>query len=259
MAGDFLKVELTKAILLFLILLFTWHILYVANWVLGGLDWLLAYSIVLIVVVCFFIFDKQKISSLGFKKPTLWKRYIAIGLVSAVLIISFWVLVSSLLLTTAPAQVLQYGIANIPYNILFAFVVGLVEETSFRGYILRNLGKVYATTRAITYSSVLFGLYHISFVSIFLSTTSPSQTFTYWSSYALFAFVVGLFLGYFYVNAEQTTIGTITQHSSHIFLSSLVPFTLATSFTIGHLLSTSAYIVVFPLLIVLKRKGWMMK
>lgn len=194
---------------------------------------------------------------MGFKRSSLRKRYVFFGFVFAVLIILYWVVLSSLLSLTTPKEIFQYGIFSIPYNILLALVVGLVEETSFRGYILRNLRKVYSDTKAIIYSSLLFGLYHISFVWIFLSTTSPSQTFAYWSSYVLFTFVVGLFLGYFYVNAEQATIGIITHHSSHIFLSSFVPFSLATSFTFGHLLNTSAYIIIFPLLILLKRKGWL--
>lgn len=252
-----LKIELRKALLLFFVLFSTWHILYLVNWVLNGIDWLLAYSIVLVVTVCFFIWDKQKTSDLGFKRPSLWKTYVFIGFAFAVLIILIWTGISLLSLPTTFHEIFNHRIFTIPYNALFALVVGLVEETSFRGYILRNLRNVYSDTKAITYSSILFGLYHISFVSILLSTTPTSQTFTFWSSYVLFTFMVGSFLGYFYSNTHQTTIGPITHHSSHIFLSSLVPISLATSFTIGHLVSTGVYLIVFPVLILLKRKGWL--
>lgn len=242
--------------MLFFVLFITWHVLYLANWILNGVDWLLAYSMVLVVIICFFVLDKQEISDLGLKIVTPWRRYVLIGFVFAVFIILIWIGIS-LVFPITFHEIFNYGIWSIPYNALFALVVGLVEETSFRGYILRNFRGAYSDTKAIIYSSVLFGLYHISFVSVLLSTTPASQTFTFWSSYALFTFVVGSFLGYFYVNTHQTSIGSISHHSSHIFLSSLVPISLATSFTIGHLVSTATYLIVFPFLVLLKRKGWL--
>ncbi len=69
--------------------------------------------------------------------------------------------------------------------------------------------------------------------------------------------LIGLFLGYFYMNTEKTTIGTITYHASSIFIESLVPFGLATSVFNGHLLSTTVYIIFIPILTLLKRKGWL--
>lgn len=251
-----LKVEAKKALLLFFVLFITWHIIYFANWVLNGIDWLLAYSLVLVVLVCFFVLDKQKLGDLGLERVSMWKRYVLVGFLFAIFIILAWAGIS-LVLPTTFHEIFNYGVWSIPYNALFALVVGLVEETSFRGYILRNLRSVCSDAKAIVYSSVLFGLYHISFVSVLLSTTPTSQTFTFWSSYVLFTFVVGSFLGYFSADTQQTTIGTISHHSSHIFLSSLIPIGLATSFTIGHLVSTSAYLIVFPFLILLKRKGWL--
>jgi len=235
----------------------TWQALYIVDWVVNGINWLFAYSIVLVVITCFFILDKQRISDLGLRKLPLWKRYMLIGFILAVLIISIWLGIGPLLLPTTTHEIFNYGIFSIPYNALFALVVGLVEETSFRGYILRNLRKVCSDTKAIFYSAILFGLYHVSIVLILLSATPAPNPFTYWSSYVLFTFLVGLFLGYFCVNSGGTTIGTIAHHSSHIFLSSFVPIELATSFTIGHLMNTVTYIVGLLLLIFVKRKGWL--
>jgi hypothetical protein len=90
-----------------------------------------------------------------------------------------------------------------------------------------------------------------------LSTMSLFSTFTYWSLFVLAAFAVGIFLGYFYVSTGQSTIGAITYHSSSIFLESLVPYGLGTSPFISHLFSTGFYIIFFPLLIILKRTGWL--
>ncbi len=162
-----------------------------------------------------------------------------------------------MLLPVGVHETLNYGILTILYNALFALIVGLVEEISFRGYILRNLRKVRSDTKAIVYSAFLFGLYHVSIVLILLSQTPAPNPFTYWSSYVLFTFVVGLFLGYLCINSEGTIIGTMTHHSSHIFLSSFIPYELATSFTIGHLISTVVYAIALILLIIVKERGWL--
>ena len=61
----------------------------------------------------------------------------------------------------------QYGFFTVPYNFSLALIIGFVEETSFRGYILRNFSKIYSSRRAIIYSSILFGLLS-SFTSIYL-------------------------------------------------------------------------------------------
>lgn len=251
-----MKAELRKVLLFFLVVFSTWQVLYIFNWFLNGIDWLLAYSIVLVVATCFFLLNKQRTSDLGLQKPLLWKRYVMIGFVFAVLVIVVWFCLSIPLPFTAH-EIFGHGILSIPYNASFALVVGLVEETSFRGYILRNLRKVCSDTKAITYSALLFGLYHVSIVLILLSSTPAPNPFTYWSSYVLFTFVVGLFLGYFCVNSGGTIIGTVTHHSSHIFLSSLIPYELATSFTIGHLVDTGAYAIILMLLFIVKEKGWL--
>ncbi len=230
--------------------------IYIIDWFLNGIDWLLAYSTVLAVITCFFLLDKQRTSDLGLKKPLLWKRYIIIGFVFAVLVVLVWFGIS-LPLPFTVHEIFSRGILSIPYNALFALVVGLVEETAFRGYILGNLRRVCSDTKAIACSALLFGFYHISIVIILLSKTPAPNPFTYWSSYVLFTFVVGLFLGYFCVNSGGAVIGTVTHHSSHIFLSSLVPYELATSFTIGHLVNTGVYAIVLMLLILVKEKGWL--
>jgi len=252
-----LKLEVRKASLLFLVLFSTWQIIYLATSIIPDLDWLFAYFTVLMAAVCYFILDRQKASDLGLKRTWAWRRYVIIALIFAVVYNLYWAGLGALVFSTGPTQVIQHGIFSIPYNALLALIVGFVEETSFRGYILRNLRRVYSDTLAITYSSVLFGLYHISLVYAFWSTMSVFQAFAYWALTVLAAFVSGLFLGYFYLNAEQTTIGNIAYHSLTNFLASLVPYSLATSLPNSRLFSTSAYIIILPLLILAKRKGWL--
>jgi membrane protease YdiL (CAAX protease family) len=257
-AGAFLTNGVKKAILLFSVLFLTWQVLYFVALIFPTLNeyWLFAYLAVFAVAICFFVLDKQRVRDLGFTKPKAW-RYIAVGFVFAVVYNVYWAVVGAPIFSTGSIQVIQHGIFSVPYNLLFALIVGLVEETSFRGYILRNLNTAFSSTKAIVYSSILFGLYHLSLVGVFWSTTSGFETVSYWTLVVLAAVLIGFFLGYFYIGTEQTTIGTITYHSSSIFLESLVPFSLATSWLNGHLLSTTVYIMFIPILILLRRKGWL--
>ena len=246
--------------MLFLVLFLTWQALHFFGLEFPTLYdyWLFAYLAVLAVAFCFLVLDKQKAANLGFKKPKAWKKCAIIGFVLAVAYILYLYGLGSFIFSTGPIQVVQHGILSLPYNVLFALTVGLVEETSFRGYILRNLGKVYSDRKAIAYSSILFGLYHLSLILALYSTTSALETFAYWTLVVVAAFVIGLFLGYFYMKTERTIIGTWTYHSSSIFLESIVPYGLATSWLSAHLFSTTAYIVILlPLLMLLKGKGWL--
>jgi len=257
--SDFMRTEIRKAVSLFLILFFTWQFLYLITLCFPILSeyWLLAYLTVLVVAVCFFILDKQNAADLGLRKTRVWKEYVAVGFVLAVFYNVYWVVVGASIFSIGPIWRTQHGIFTIPYDLSLALTVSLVEETSFRGYILRNLSKVYSSTKAIVYSSILFGLYHLSLTYAFTSTTSMFETFCYWGLFVLAAILISLFLGLFYMYAEKTTIGTITYHASSIFIESLVPFGLATSIFVGHLLSTTVYAVYIPMLILLKRKRWL--
>ena len=81
-----MKEEVKKAISLFIILFLTWQGLYfiTISFPILSQYWLLAYLIVLMVAVCFFILDKQKAGDLGLRKTKFWKKYIAVGFVLAV-------------------------------------------------------------------------------------------------------------------------------------------------------------------------------
>lgn len=245
-----------KAILLFTVVFVTWQAIYAVALVFPALYdyWLISYLIVLAVIVGFYALDKQKINDLGLNKNNFWKLSIILGVIFAIIYNVYWVLVGTPILSTIPVRIVSHGIFSIPYNILFAITVGVVEETTFRGYILRNFSNIYSNTKAIAYSSVLFGLYHLSLVSALTSTTSALDTFSYWILFVLAAVLIGVFLGYFYLYTTKSTIGPITYHSISIYIESLIPFTIATSAIIGHLFTTTIYILFIPLLILILKK-----
>jgi len=255
------NVEIRKAILLFTVVFVTWQVLYPL-----GLDTLLGYAIVLVVVAGFLALDKQSLAKVGLRRPSGWRSYAGIGCLLAVVFVVYMFLLGSVLYSNVPPSLSRplifsvgLGVLSVPYVLVLALTVGLVEETSFRGYILRNLRGSFSEKRAVLYSSILFGLYHISFFYIYTTPLPPPQSFTYWSSFILDAFLVGIFLGYFYLKTAQTIIGTVAYHSSSIFIQSLVPYSLAFSFTEGHLLSSFPLILFIPLLVFLKRTKWLGK
>ncbi|MCX6655143.1 MAG: type II CAAX endopeptidase family protein [Candidatus Bathyarchaeota archaeon] len=248
-----MKAEVKKAFWLFLVLFLTWQGIYLIASAYPILYdyWLLAYLGVSIAAISFFALDKQKIDELGFKEPKIWKTSGILGLVFAVAYNIYWVVFGAPIFSLGPVRIVSHGIFSIPYNLLFALTVGIVEETTFRGYILRNLNKAYSNIKAVAISSILFGLYHLSLISALTSTTSGLDTFTYWTLVVLAAMIIGVFLGYFYIYTQMTTIGPIVYHSLSIFIESLVPFTLATSQLTGHLFNTTVYILFIPVLILL--------
>jgi CAAX protease family protein len=256
-----LNVGIRKAILLFVVLFVTWQVLYPM-----GLDTLLGYAIVLAVVVAFLALDKQSLSKVGLRRPSGWRGYAEIGCVLAAIFVLYLFALGSVLYSNVPPSLSRpeifsvgAGVLSVPYVLVLALIIGLVEETSFRGYILRNLRSSFAERRAVLYSAILFGLYHIPLFYIYTTPLPPSQTFTYWSSFILYTFVGGIFLGYFYLNTGQTIIGTLAYHSSSIFIQSFVPYPLAFSFTEGHLLSAIPIILFIPLLFLLNRTRWLGK
>jgi membrane protease YdiL (CAAX protease family) len=247
--------------LLFLVLFVTWQLLYPL-----GLDTLLGYSIVLVVVAGFLVLDKQSLAKVGLRRPSGWARYVVIGCVLAAIFVMYLFVLGSVLYSNAPPSLSRpeilsvgAGVLSVPYVLVLALAIGLVEETSFRGYILRNLRGSFSEGRAVLYSAILFGMYHIPLFYIYTTPLPPSQTFTYWSSFILNTFVGGVFLGYFYSNTQQTIIGTFAFHSSSIFIQSFVPYPLAFSFTEGHLLSSIPAMLFIPLIFLLKRTGWLGK
>ncbi len=244
-----------------MVLFVTWQVLYPI-----GLDTLLGYAIVLAVVAGFLALDKQSLAKVGLRGASGWRSYVGLGCVLAAIFVTYIFVLGSVLYSNAPPSLSRplifsvgLGVLSVPYVLVLALTIGLVEESSFRGYILRNLRGSFSERKAVLYSAILFGLYHISFFYIYTTALSPSQSFTYWSSFILYTFVTGVFLGYLYLNTGRTIIGTLAFHSSSIFIQSFVPYPLAFSFTEGHLLSLVPVILFIPLLFLLKRTRWLGK
>ncbi len=74
---------------------------------------------------------------------------------------------------------------NVPYYVLVpAFLVlgtliGLAEESAFRGYLLKNFLERYKPFPAILFAVFLFGIYHINYMNLNYYTAE------FWGLYAL--------------------------------------------------------------------------
>jgi len=114
----------------------------------------------------------------------------------------------------------------IPAFIILGLVIGLSEESVFRGYILKNLlkfiEKTHITERykpiiSILLSSILFGVYHIYFIG--------SGNLVWWLLYVLQAFTAGIFISLLYLDTECNLISPIIYHSFIIILVNIIPWT----------------------------------
>ncbi len=248
-----------KAVLLFLVLFVTWQILFLLGPQSLNTE-LFSYLIIAAALGVFLIIDRQTLSGLGFRRTKQWRTYIVLALVLVAVFVSYLLILSFLLFAnTSEASppvisTVGYGPLSIPYVVALALVVGVVEEVSFRGYILRNFNRSYSVRNAIVFSSVFFALYHLSIPGILSSTTAPSQTFTFWTSFLLFVFSGALLAGYFYDFSQQTVSGIIAFHSGNILLQSFTPYTSSLTNTVGYLLDSIPILLFIPLLSYLRRK-----
>lgn len=119
--------------------------------------------------------DKEPFVNLGFRRTG-----ITYDLVKGTLLGFFIMLAGSMVLVLlGQIQFVEttIDIQELVYTGILYLMVAILEETVFRGYILRNLLKVYSPISAILVSSVLFGMVHgfnaniswVGFINIFLS------------------------------------------------------------------------------------------
>jgi membrane protease YdiL (CAAX protease family) len=80
----------------------------------------------------------------------------------------------------------------VPAFLILGTLIGLAEESAFRGYILRNFLEKYKPLTAILFASLLFGAYHIDFPSL------NYYTLPFWSLYVGQALTGGLIMALFF-------------------------------------------------------------
>ena len=179
-----------------------------------------------IFAITIFFVGKPDLDYLGIKFVNLWRRYILMGLIFVLFHYAVRILVTEGTFNRIyPIRPEIY----VPAFIFLGLLVGLSEESAFRGYIQKNILEAvkdagvkesYKPTIAILMSSLLFGVYHVYFVG--------SGNAYWWALYILQAFTAGIFMGFLYFETGCNLLGPITYHSTNVIVGNTIPW-MATS------------------------------
>lgn len=176
-----------------------------------------------IIFLCLLVFVRRErigFRRLGFWRTVGWKKIIlvatALGLAAQLVSFGLYELAGDITfdLGLFPASTFVFRL------IVAAFLVALVEESVFRGYIQGTFTRGYGFIRALLFASLLFAVLHIPFYTIYkfadlgiLESMGPLVTYRL-ISVALVIFPVGVFLGYFYHKSRQNLLFPITIHAA---------------------------------------------
>ena len=167
-----------------------------------------------VLVVTFLFVGKFAFGAAGLKCVVSWKKYLLIGLVFALL--------GFLLKILIVQGTLGRSYYDLPYYLLVpAFVplgllIGLAEESAFRGYILKNFLERCKPGLATLFSSFLFGIYHINFLDL------SSYTLPFWTFYVAQAFTGGIIMAMLYYKTGGNLLGSVAYHSSNIVIGQMI-------------------------------------
>lgn len=170
-----------------------------------------------IFLVTFLFVGKIDFSAIGLKSGKSWKKYFAIGLLFGLLFYILKILVIQGEFNRDYYLPLEM---HIPTYIFLGLLIGLAEESTFRGYILNTFLKSYKPLLAVLIASLLFGLYHVNFFDL---------NFSWWTYYVLQAFTGGLIMSVLYIKTGRNLIAPITYHSTNIIIGQLIPWTTQVS------------------------------
>ncbi len=171
--------------------------------------------------IVFLFVGKFDFKAVGLKRVTSWKKYFFVGMFLALLMLGLKVVFIN--------GTFGQGFFNVPYYILVpAFLVmgtliGLAEESAFRGYILKNFLEKYKPLTAILLGSFLFGIYHINFAGL------SYYTATFWGLYVLQALTGGIIMALLFYRTGGNLVAPIAYHSTNIIVGQLLLWTAAPS------------------------------
>ena len=203
----------------------TWFNLWFDYFPKGYIVHIIFYTSMLVVTMLFV--GRLNLNSLGIKFVNSWWRHVLTSLIFALFHYAVRILfIEGTFDRTYPIQVELY----IPAFIFLGLLMGLSEESAFRGYILKNILESLSDTDirpsykplvAILLSSILFGVYHIYFVA----EPTPALLVSWWTLYVSQALTAGIFMGFLYFDGGFNLLGPITYHSTIILLGQIIPWT----------------------------------
>ena len=168
-----------------------------------------------ILFVTFLFIGKIDFAAVGLKSVASWKNYLLIGLLFAFFHLGIRTVVAQGTFNRSYTLPLEL---YIPAYVFIGLLIGLAEESAFRGYVLKNFLEDHKPIFAILLSSLLFGIYHINYLDLNFYSMS------WWAFYAAQSFTAGSFMGLLYYKTGGNLIGPITYHSSHIIIGQIMPW-----------------------------------
>jgi membrane protease YdiL (CAAX protease family) len=158
--------------------------------------------------VTFLFVGKSDFGAFGLKRVASWKKYLLIGLIFALLGLGLRILFIQGTFGRSYYTLPYYLL--VPAFVLLGLLIGLTEESAFRGYILKNFLEKYKPVLAILFSSFLFGVYHINF------SDWNFYTSLFWTLYVVQALTGGIIIALLFYKTGGNLIGSVAYHSSNI-------------------------------------------
>lgn len=183
----------------------------------GYLTHLVYYSSFL--AVTFLFVGKFDFKAIGLKRMASWKKFLSVGI--------FLALLGAGLRIVFVQGTFGQSFYSVPYYILvpsfliLGTLIGLAEESAFRGYILKNFLEKNRPLSAILLSSFLFGIYHINYLGLNL------YNLLFWFLYMVQAFTGGIIMALLFYKTSCNLMASAAYHSTNIIIANAIFWTAA--------------------------------
>jgi membrane protease YdiL (CAAX protease family) len=161
-----------------------------------------------IMAVLFLFLGKISLEPVGLKRVPGIKKYVLIGLVFALIGFALRILFIQGTFGNSIYPMPYY--VFVPAFVFLGLLIGLVEESVFRGYILKNFLEKNKPLFAILLSCFLFGIYHVNYIGLNFYNSF------FWTLYVIQAFTGGIIMALLFFKTHGNLVGSIAYHSTNI-------------------------------------------